>query len=322
MEDPSHASIDRARGARGVARALRVLAVLAALTAAAVAQVSVEAETAFRDGKRLMTARRYAQACAAFAASDRIEPSIAAKMKLADCEEQRGRLASAWGGFLQVAALTRDDLKRQPEHQVATARALALEPRLPYLTISVPEASRVEGLEIVRNGAAVDPGVWNRAVPVDRGTHTVVARAPGHRAWSTTVVIEDESEQRAVDVPRFEVMGGAAGANGEGASTGVEGAPSPARERSVVVPGVLAATAVALGGVGLGLELSARGRYDDARASTDARARDELYDSAVVRRRLAVGAGVAAIATAGAAGWLWWRGRRARGRRWRRWRRW
>ena len=48
---------------------------------------------------RLMMEKRYAEACEAFAASDRVGPSIAAKMKLADCEEKRGRLATAWATF-------------------------------------------------------------------------------------------------------------------------------------------------------------------------------------------------------------------------------
>ena len=40
-------------------------------------------------------------------------------------------------------------------------------------------------------------------------------------------------------------------------------------------------------------------------------ARDELYDSAVARRRGALAVGVGALAVAGVAGWLVWRGGRA-----------
>lgn len=272
------------------------------------AQATAQAEQAFRDGKALMERRQYAAACAAFATSDRIEPSIAAKMKQADCEEKRGKLASAWGLFLQVTTLTRDDRQRQAEHQVATARALALEPRLPYLTISVPEGSRVDGLAIERNGEAVDAGLWNRAVPIDVGTYTVTARAPGLRPWSTTVEVSGEGEQRSIDVPRFEPV--AVATTTATTTSDDEGAPPQLRSgRSRTVPMVVAGAAVALGGVALGLELSARGRYDDALASQDAVARDGLYDSAVLRRRLAIGAGIGAAATLGVAGWLWWRGR-------------
>lgn len=283
------------------------IAALCALAEPAHAQATAQAEQAFRDGKALMERRQFAAACEAFAASDRIEASIAAKMKLADCEEKRGKLATAWGLFLRVATMTREDRARQPEHQVAAARALGLEPQLPYLTISVPEGSRVEGLRIERNGEPVDPGLWNRAVPVDIGEYTVTARAPGLRPWATTVEVTGAREQRSIDVPRFEpVVATSAGERED------EGAlPQPRSGRSWTVPVVVAGAAVALGGVALGLEVSARGRYDDALASTDGAAREELYDGAVLRRRIAIGTGIGAAATLGVAGWLWWRGRAA-----------
>lgn len=283
------------------ARVAIVVVALLAASGPAFAQATAQAEQAFRDGNALMEHRQYVKACEAFATSDRIEPSIAAKMKLADCEEKRGKLATAWGLFLNVKTLTRDDRQRQAEHQVATARALGLESRLPYLTISVPEASRVEGLAIKRNGEVVDPGLWNRAVPIDVGEYTVTARAPGLRPWSTTVEVTGDREQRTIDVPRFEPV-----------APDEEGAPpQPRSGRSRVVPMVVAGAAVALGGVALGLELSARGRHDDALVSMDPTARVELYDSAVLRRRLAIGTGLGAAATLGVAGWLWWRGRAA-----------
>lgn len=257
-----------------------------------------------------MSQKRYAEACEAFAASNRVGPSIGAKMKLADCEEKRGRLATAWATFLDVASLIREDATRQAEYAVAQQRAAALEARLPHLTISVPEGSRVEGLVVTRDGVAIDPGLWNRAIPVDRGAYTVTARAPGHRAWTTSVTIAGDGEERTIEVPRFEVTERAMDVAATGARVVDAGASPRSTERAWMWPGVLGATAVALGGVALGLELSARGRYDDALASMDPIARADLYDSAVTRRRGAIGVGVGALAVAGVAGWLVWRGGR------------
>ena len=288
-----------------------VIAAALALATSAAAQPNPPAEAAFRDGMKLMAEKRYAEACEAFAASDRVGPSIGAKMKLADCEEKRGRLATAWAAFLDVASLTREDPARQAERAVAERRATALEGRLPHLTISVPEGSRVEGLVVARDGVAIDPGLWNRSIPVDRGAYTVTARAPGHRAWTTSVTIAGDGEERTIEVPRFEVTERAMGGAAAGARAVDAGASPRSTERAWVWPGVLGATAVALGGVALGLELSARGRYDDALASMDPIARDELYDSAVARRRGALAVGVGALAVAGVAGWLVWRGGRA-----------
>jgi hypothetical protein len=155
---------------------------------------------------------------------------------------------------------------------------------------------------ITRNGAVIDAVIWNRAVPVDGGTHTIVARAPGREPWSTVVTIDGDGATRTVDVPRFAVLPVAAADDDEGGSP-------PAPGRSYLVPGVVAATAVILGGVAIGLDVSARGRYDDAAASRDPEVRADLYDSAVARRRAAIGLGVGAVAAAGVAGWLWWRER-------------
>lgn len=291
-----------------------VIAASLALATTAAAQPNPPAEAAFRDGMRLMAEKRYAEACEAFAASDRVGPSIGAKMKLADCEEKRGRLATAWAAFLDVARLTREDPDRQAEYAVVQQRAAALEARLPHLTINVPEGSRVEGLVVMRDGVAIDPGLWNRAIPVDRGAYTVTARAPGHRAWTTSVTIAGDGEERTIEVPRFEVTARAMDGTATGAREVDAGASPRSTERAWVWPGVIGATAVALGGVALGLELSARGRYDDALASMDPSARDELYDSAVARRRGAIGVGVGALAVAGVAGWLVWRGGRGAAR--------
>lgn len=294
----------------GCTARLLVAALALGGSAGAAAQPNVPAEAAFRDGMKLMAEKRYAEACEAFAASDRVGPSIAAKMKLADCEEKRGRLATAWAAFLDVASQTREDPARQAERAVAERRAAALEPRLPHLTISVPEGSRVDGLVVARDGVAIDPGLWNRAIPVDRGAYTVTARAPGHRAWTTSVTIAGDGEERTIEVPRFEVTERALDGAAMGAREVDAGASPRSTERSWVWPGVLGATAVALGGVALGLELSARGRYDDAVASMDPIERADLYDGAVARRRGAIGAGVGALAVAGVAGWLVWRGGR------------
>lgn len=72
--------------------------------------------------------------------------------------------------------------------------------------MSVPDESRVEGLVISRNGDDLDPGLWNRAVPVDGGSYVIEARAPAHEAWSTTVEIAAEAASATVDVPQFKQL--------------------------------------------------------------------------------------------------------------------
>jgi hypothetical protein len=84
----------------------------------------------------------------------------------------------------------------------ARTRASALEPKLSYLTISVPDASKVEGLVVKRGDIAVDPALWNQGVPVDAGTYVVSGQAPGHEPWTTTINVAG-SQKASVEVPRF-----------------------------------------------------------------------------------------------------------------------
>jgi hypothetical protein len=148
---------------------------------------SAEAEALFRDGRGLIKAGKLAAGCDKFAASERLESSVGTLLNLGDCREKLGKLASAWAAFRKAEALARrtgGDERRQAE---ASRRAALLEPRLPYLVIEVDH--RVDGLIVRRGGEIVDAAAWNTALPVDPGTYMIVAEAPGHAPWRTTVTI-------------------------------------------------------------------------------------------------------------------------------------
>lgn len=171
------------------------------------AQVSsAEAEQLFRDGKRLMQEKKYAEACVAFETSHKIDPALTTKLNLADCREKNHQLATAWGLFVDAERDTRGDSKQSALNKTASSRATSLESRLSYLTISVPDESRVEGLTILRNGAILDEGLWNRAFPVDGGAIVIAGRAPGHEEWSTTATVPFEAGKVSVEVPRFKEL--------------------------------------------------------------------------------------------------------------------
>ena len=75
--------------------------------------------------------------------------------------------------------------------------------------------------------------------------------------------------------------------------------------RSKVAPIATTAGAVVLLGAGGGVLLWGNSTYDTAKAEMmDQARRNDLYDSANLKRRVAIGLGVAGIATAGVAVWL------------------
>src|SRR5690349_16582572 len=157
-----------------------------ALPALAWGQASPQAEALFRDGKRLMKEGKLAEACAAFEGSEHAEHSIATVLSLADCREKNHQYASAWALFLQADSQTRSDPSKATLNVTAKNRARALEPKLSYLTINVPDESRIPDLVVSRDGAPVDPAEWNRSIPADGGSHVIAGKAPGHESRCTT----------------------------------------------------------------------------------------------------------------------------------------
>ena len=286
-----------------------VLAIHAAPTSAIAQSSTAQAETLFRQGKDLMAHGKIAEACAAFDASQKLDPTIATLLNQASCREKNGQLASAWGLFLDAERQSRgasDDAGRKL-HQIATDHAAKLEPRLSTLTITVAAENRVRGLEILRNNEPIDPGAWNKALPVDGGTYNITARAPGNAEWSSSVTVAPERDSKAIETPKLKAA--ALAASRPAAPTpATPPAPTPRAHRSLVLPGVFLGAGVALGAGALGFELSARSTYDKiADEKTDNARRSDLFDSAVNKRHVAQGLAVASVACAGVAVWLYLR---------------
>jgi hypothetical protein len=172
-----------------------------------VAAQGVEAETLFREGKKLLKQGDTAAACEKFEASERLEPTAGTELNLADCRERLGELATAWATFLKAAATAKHsdtDGKREAE---ARRRASALEPKLVHLRIIVaPE--HPDGMVVKRNETVVDQELWNQRVPVDPGDYTVAVEAPGYTPWHMELVVRDKDKK--IEIPRLdkEITGG------------------------------------------------------------------------------------------------------------------
>jgi hypothetical protein len=182
-----------------IARLAACAIAIAAGAAPARAQ-SAEADVLFRDGKKLLNDGKIVEACEKLDASERLESSVGTLLNLADCRERNHQLATAWATFRKAAVAARNarDGKREKE---AHRREKLLAPRLSYLAVNVPDASRVDGLAITRNGAELDRALWNQRVPIDAGDYELAATAGGYRRWSGQVRIDREAQKVEVDVP-------------------------------------------------------------------------------------------------------------------------
>jgi hypothetical protein len=158
---------------------------------------SAEAEALFNDGDKLFKQGKLEQACDAFEASNRIESRAGTLIRLGECREKTNRLASAWSAYKDALTRVKDPRKQK----VASERVAALEPRLSHLTVAVPAEARADGLALTRNGKPLDPGLWNRAVPIDGGDYEIAANAPGRVAWQGTATVPIEGGSITISVP-------------------------------------------------------------------------------------------------------------------------
>jgi hypothetical protein len=158
------------------------------------------AETLFQEARALAKDGHYAEACPKFAESHRLDPGTGVLLFLGDCYLQIGKTASAWAAYQE--ALPRAKSEGKAARVEAAERGIAaVTPRLVKLTVVVPPTSRVDGLEIRRDGVVMSEASWGTAVPVDPGKHRVEARAPGREPFSVEITIEDGGASPSVQVP-------------------------------------------------------------------------------------------------------------------------
>lgn len=267
-----------------------------------------QAETLFREGREFMAAGKTAEACTSFEASQELDPQVTTLLNLAGCREKIGQLATAWGLFLEAERQTRSstDKNMRQLNDVARSRAQKLEARVSKLSINVPQASQVDGLEILRGKDRIDAGMWNRSLPTDGGTYTVVARAPGSNAWSTEVTIAVEGDTKTVDIPDLRTLPRDVAPSKSSVEDQQQGETVAQRKGSrKILPLALGGTGVAVLGGAVALELLGRRAYGDAKAEvTDQTRRDSLYDSANIKHHVAQGFAVVSVVCLSAAIWL------------------
>lgn len=231
------------------------------------------AQALFDQGKKAMSAKRYADACPRFEESMRLDAALGTLLNLAECYQHEGKLATAWSKFLELGARARSAGQAE-RAAIAKARAAALVPRLSNLVITVDHAD--PGMEVKRDGVIVGTPEWGLAIPVDAGTHSVDAAAPGRKPWATSIVVSTEGATLTVAVPTLERLPAApvaveappekpAGTSAEPPAT-MDAPPderSPLGARRAVAIGT---AAVGLAGIGVGTFFGLRsiGKHDDA----------------------------------------------------------
>jgi len=257
---------------RAVRRALAVTA--AALFAAGPARAADEAapraDALFDEGVRLIKAGKFADACPKLEESKRLAAGLGVTLYLAACYEEIGKTASAYAQFVDAerAAHARRDDREKAAHE----HAAALAPKLTKIVLRVPEASRVGGLVVAADGAALSESQWGAEIPVDPGAHEIRATAAGRRPWRTSVEASGQGAVLRVDIPPLDEADAPPSPVSGGAVVVVLPPPEPARGardgRTQRIAGAAALGAgVAALAAGAFFGLRAKSKLDDSNAA-------------------------------------------------------
>jgi hypothetical protein len=200
----------------------------------------------FAEGRSLMDAERYEEACPKLEESLRLDHGMGTQFNLAHCWDKLGRTASAWALFLDVAAAARAG--NQPQREAAAReRATALEPKLTRLKVTLTEPTA--DTKVMRDDQEVGRAAWGMAVPVDPGDHVIRVTASGKETWTQEVKVPANSKTFSVTVPALADLPVAETPNG---ATSTETAPTEVgAERVESDTGSQKIAALVIGGVGV-----------------------------------------------------------------------
>jgi hypothetical protein len=155
----------------------------------------------FNAGRDLMKGGDFAAACPKLTESVRLEPTVGALAKLAECEEHERRMVSAYGRWQQarnLARATNDDRLADVEHEVARLDAV-----VPKLRV-IAAGALPEGTAVHVDDVELGQGSMGVALPVESGRHTVTAAAPRKRVWTATVDTAADGATTTVALPDLE----------------------------------------------------------------------------------------------------------------------
>ena len=154
------------------------------------------AEALFEEGVALSDKGQWPDACKKFEASQTLDVAVGTLLRLADCYERIGRLASAWARFREARSLAQAQAMPDRE-RIASLRAEALDARMARITIKVPE-NIPAGFQVALGETVVPRASWGSALPVDAGNANVTASAPGYWPFERRVTVPDASGARLI----------------------------------------------------------------------------------------------------------------------------
>lgn len=288
-----------------MARFISITSFLGALAFAgpAAAQNVAAADALFQRGLADMEAGKYDTACPALAESFRLDPQAGALFTLADCEAQRGHIATAVARYSDFIAfvdrLPPDQQPRQHDRlEDANRQKAALTPQIPTLTLTLPK-NAPPGTVVKQDGEELGGPSLGVPLPVDPGEHIVTTLAPGGPVVEVKIQIaKGEKKEVTLEVKPATPAIGSATAVLPAPGTGPSG-----RRVGAYVAGGLGVAGLVIGGVMGGLTFSKKGSIDancDAskRCNPEGKAAADTAVGFALVSDIGFGVGIAGLGTA------------------------
>jgi hypothetical protein len=192
---------------------------------------------------------RWAQALVKLRRASAVKMTPGLRFHIAVCEERLGQLVAALDDFTAAQAAARDENNREVLGLVSDP-LLAIKLRVPTLTVELPPALRKPeaAAEVRLDGALVPRTSVGVPLPVDVGSHTLQANAPGYAPYAVTVTL---IERQAATVHVDAVASITHDAPGPALTKPEVGnAPSSSGNRSLAIAMTAGAVVLAAAGVG------------------------------------------------------------------------
>lgn len=168
-----------------VAKRLSIAVVLAGAFLVPSLAHAQDADTLFKEGRALLDAKKYDEACPRLAESQRMDPGAGTLLALSLCHEGQGKTATAHDELKQAAALGRKN-GRNDLANAADKRAAAMEPKLSKLVVRLPKGERGR-YDVTLDGTRLNGDRLDTPFAVDPGEHKIEASATGKLSKSYVV---------------------------------------------------------------------------------------------------------------------------------------
>lgn len=153
----------------------------------------VTAREQLKIGYQLAQDGKCGEAIPHLAESLKLDPRAITLINLADCEEKTGKLADAMVHWSDARARAQAE-GQKPIEEEATARAAALDAKVPRLTITLAKTAPPDAV-VERDGITLGAPSLGVALSVDPGPHTISVKARGRADAKQDITLKEGDKQ-------------------------------------------------------------------------------------------------------------------------------